>query len=621
MRKQKGDRVIGRVHSVHPACGDKFYLRTLLHDKHCRGKVSFEDLLTLQDGRVCETYKEVCREIGLLNDDLEWQKILEEAAATKMCPEIRELYVIILFFCMPANPLTLFNEFWSSWFDDFQYKASQRGIQLEEIQLKTMVLLDLEMRLGSFEKRLADFGLPTPTAEEMSQVEHVTCTKPAVIREEMDYDFEELLRTVEACVPTFTPEQRRVYEEIMDAVKNDKSLLVFLSARGGCGKTYLLNVILAAVRSLEPGGCVALAMATTGIAATLLQLGRTFHSRMKAPLEPDVTSTLSISVQSNLAELIRMARLFLIDESTMLNKFLLEAMDRTLRDNMMKPDLPLGGNIVILAGDFQRCLPGGPGASRAGIVKQAINKSHLWQHFEIRHLTQNMRVCASGNPDLEDFDRWGVEIGNGEQSSIKVPIKMVSTRITPNSKENTTSEKNSMEQFCDKIFPNLATNIDDPNWINGRAILAPTNKEVQMLNEMLSAKLPGASEVLRSADQLTNTENELRFNTEYLNSLTPSGFPPHSLSLKPGMPLMLMRNLNPRQGLCNGTKLIYEGNLDGKLLRCKVSGSDRTVLIPRIIFVPKPGGIEWVRRQFPVKPAFAMTINKSQGKYLFHPSD
>ena len=112
-----------------------------------------------------------------------------------------------------------------------------------------------------------------------------------------------------------------------------------------------------------------------------------------------------------------------------------------------------------------------------------------------------------------------------------------------------------------------------------------------MLNEMLSAKLPGASEVMRSADQLTNTENELRFNTEYLNSLTPSGFPPHSLSLKPGMPLMLMRNLNPRQGLCNGTKLIYEGNLDGKLLRCKVSGSDRTVLIPRIIFVPKPWGL------------------------------
>ena len=373
-------------------------------------------------------------------------------------------------------------------------------IQLEEIQLKTLVLLDLEMRLASFDKRLPDFGLPTPTAEEINQVEHVTSTQPAVIREELDYDYEDLLRTVEACIPTLTPEQLKVYEEIMDAVKNDKALCVFLAARGGCGKTYLLNLILAAVRSLEPGGCVALAMATTGIAATLLQLGRTFHSRMKAPLDPDESSTLSISAQSPLAQLIRMAKLFLIDEATMLNKALLEAMDRTLRDILMQPDLPFGGKIVILAGDFKQCLPVIPGASRAGIVKQAVNKSYLWQHFQILELTRNMRVHASGDPDLEAFDKWGVDIGNGVESSIKIPINMISTRITPNSKENPTTELKGMEQFCDKIFPNLSVNIEEPNWIDGRAILAPTNKEVQMLNEMLSSKLPGASAVGHCVD-------------------------------------------------------------------------------------------------------------------------
>ncbi len=109
---------------------------------------------------------------------------------------------------------------------------------------------------------------------------------------------------------------------------------------------------------------------------------------------------------------------------------------------------------------------------------------------------------------------------------------MISTRIVPNSKENPTSELNGMEEFCDKTFPNLSTNIEDPNWIDGRAILAPTNKEVQMLNELLCSKLPGSSDILRSADQITNTQDEVRFTTEYLNSLTPSGFPPHSLELK-----------------------------------------------------------------------------------------
>ena len=66
---------------------------------------------------------------------------------------------------------------------------------------------------------------------------------------------------------------------------------------------------------------MALAMATTGIAANLLDLGKTFHSRLKAPLNPNEESTLQISGQSSLAKLVRMAKLLLIDESPMLDRF------------------------------------------------------------------------------------------------------------------------------------------------------------------------------------------------------------------------------------------------------------------------------------------------------------
>ena len=76
----------------------------------------------------------------------------------------------------------------------------------------------------------------------------------------------------------------------------------------------------------------------------------------------------------------------------------------------------------------------------------------------------------------------------------------------------------------------------------------------------------------KSSDELVNNQDLLRFNSEYLNSLKPNGFPPHKLTLKPNTPLMLLRNLDPKQGLVNGTRLLYLGSLDNKLLRCQVPG-------------------------------------------------
>ena len=221
------------------------------------------------------------------------------------------------------------------------------------------------------------------TDEEKATVEGLVNTEAAIIREEMDYDVNELLTNVGTVSINFNGDQRKIYDAVMEAIRNNESIQLFISARGGCGKTYLLNGILDAVRASEPGGCIALAMATTGIAAQLLHLGRTFHSRMKAPLHPTEDSTLNITSQSQLAKLVRCAKLLLIDEVTMLHRFQLEALDRTLRDLMNKPNAPFGGKIIILAGDFRQCLPVCRGSNRAQIVKNCINASPLWEHFQV----------------------------------------------------------------------------------------------------------------------------------------------------------------------------------------------------------------------------------------------
>ena len=169
-KHNRGESSIGRIHVVNPVAGDVYYLRMLLHNDHCRGKTSFEDMLQLPSGHSCETFKDVCCELGLLDDDREWQHILQESATTRMCPQIRELFVMILMFCQPSNPRALFEEFWQDWVDDFDNQVRRTGIAANDTQKQTMLLLDLDLRLQSFEKQLADFGLPVPTEEDLAQV-------------------------------------------------------------------------------------------------------------------------------------------------------------------------------------------------------------------------------------------------------------------------------------------------------------------------------------------------------------------------------------------------------------------------------------------------------------------
>ena len=288
---------------------------------------------------------------------------------------------------------------------------------------------------------------------------------------------------------------------------------------------------------------------------------------------------------------------------------------------MCEPDQPFGGKVLVLGGDYRQCLPVVPGANRAQIVDICLPNSFLWQNFDILSLTVNMRVRACGNTALQNFDEWTLSIGDGNandlQDMVKIPEEM-NFDIRPNTEHDSRLEEKSMVEFCNKIFPNLHANIQDPEWLCGRSILTPTNKEVDTINDMMEAQVPGSSLQLTSADQLEEYQDFMRYTTEYLNTLCPNGFPRHRLCLKPGMPLMILRNISPKEGLCNGTKVTYIRCLNNKLLVCKLSGSGKEVLIPRIKFISDPlmYTFNWSRRQFPVRMAFATTINKSQGQTL-----
>ena len=158
--------------------------------------------------------------------------------------------------------------------------------------------------------------------------------------------------------------QRTMVEAVLHAVQHSLHFSAFVNAPGGTGKTFCFNLLLAAVHAQ---GQIALAVASSGFAATLLTGGRTFHSRFKAPLQPDATSVCSIKGQSTLAEVIRRVKLIIWDETPMAHCHLLEALDRTLHD-LMDSDLPFSGKVIVLGGNFQQILPVVKCGSRVQIV-------------------------------------------------------------------------------------------------------------------------------------------------------------------------------------------------------------------------------------------------------------
>ena len=157
------------------------------------------------------------------------------------------------------------------------------------------------------------------------------------------------------------------------------------------------------------------------------------------------------------------------------------------------------------------------------------------------------------------------------------------------------------------------------DWLAKRALVTPINKTVDRINdEMTERFLPHVAPiVLHSADALTE-EDHGATTVDVLNSQNYPNFPRHELRLKPGMPLMITINLSPADGLCNGTRVIFQrlgGTAAHGVLVCTLATGPRrgeVVLIPRVCLSAdrERYGFRWTRLQFPVRLCFAMTINK-----------
>lgn len=162
-----------------------------------------------------------------------------------------------------------------------------------------------------------------------------------------------------------------------------------------------------------------------------------------------------------------------------------------------------------------------------------------------------------------------------------------------------------------------------PEFLKERTILSARNDDVNDINLAALAVFPGEVHTYYAADKMVEDDDVdrtimHRYPNEYLNTLNPPGLPPFKLDLKEGCPIMLLRNIAPKDGLCNGTRLIIV-KCGALVLEAKILTGDKhgdLVFIPRISLTPSSSelSIKMTRRQFPVRLAYAMTMNKSQGQ-------
>jgi ATP-dependent DNA helicase PIF1 len=175
-------------------------------------------------------------------------------------------------------------------------------------------------------------------------------------------------------------------------------------------------------------------------------------------------------------------------------------------------------------------------------------------------------------------------------------------------------------ELIDFTFPNLLDENFDMLSLSNRIIVAPKNSKVDEINEIATNLMYGASSQHLSYDKVVKDSQQALYPTEFLNKLNVSGLPPHKLILKKGMPIIMLRNLNAIEGLCNGTRMIVK-NIYSRLIDAEISfGSfaGKRVLIPKMPLIPSDTNLpfDFLRIQFPIRPSFCISINKSQGQTL-----
>ena len=246
---------------------------------------------------------------------------------------------------------------------------------------------------------------------------------------------------------------------------------------------------------------------------------------------------------------------------------------------------------------------------------QAFVTLHCGLNFRF-YLKINMRV----QPHVlnQEYAKWIAEMSYHTQHH-------GSTELTP----QITHRYHQVKDLCEFVFPraDMLHASNDLHFFRSRAILSWKNDTVAELNTQILEDLPGKDHVFESVNQAdypgenSDHQDAHELPIEFLQSINVSSLPPAQLRLKISTPVMLMRNLHDRDGLCNGTRLVitrlYRHYIEARILDGEFDGQLRVLFRASLTINEGDFTFLLTSKQFPIRVCFAMTVQyKSQGQSL-----
>ncbi|GJW38058.1 DNA helicase PIF1, ATP-dependent [Tanacetum coccineum] len=362
----------------------KFYVwnekqRIWTRRKQVRGPMEWDDLKKVDDV-LYPTYRDACYARGLFMSRPEivcentWMKLVEDVLNVK------------------------------------RIKQGIPDLELSDIQRKNMCLSYIECMLRSNNRSLKDIqNMPYPDQEYRMDGYN------RLIYDETLYNKDQLREQHVKLYGSLKTEQKGIYSTIMDDVDNNKGGMFFVYGYGGTRKTYLYKTMSDALHSK---GDIVLNVASSSIAALLLEGEWTAHSRFAIPIN---------------------------------------VVEDSMTDASVASDKVFGGKVVLFGGDFRQILPVITNGDRHDVVNATINSSYLWKKCTVLRLTVNIRLGSgstkSKKKEIQEFSDWILEIGNRKVGGAN---DGESTILFP---DNMLIPDDDVGAIIDDIYPNLLQNL------------------------------------------------------------------------------------------------------------------------------------------------------------------